>query len=115
MKNGTVAETGTHEELMLKNSEYAKLYNIQASAFLPEASSKEKMEIETEKVSNVEKIVYEEPNSLVSPRYQEVLTWHEIVHVLRCFVSCCFSFLFCSCEQSILLITQRHNEMIYRV
>jgi ABC-type multidrug transport system fused ATPase/permease subunit len=38
MKNGTVAETGTHEELMLKNGDYAKLYDIQASAFLPEAS-----------------------------------------------------------------------------
>ena len=54
MKNGTVAETGTHEELMLKNSEYAKLYNIQASAFLPEAS-KEKMEVGIEK-PEVEKI-----------------------------------------------------------
>jgi len=39
MKDGTVAESGTHEELMLKDGEYAKLYNIQASAFLPEASS----------------------------------------------------------------------------
>ena len=54
MKNGTVAETGTHEELMLKNSDYAKLYNIQASAFLPEAS-KEKMEVGIEK-PEVEKI-----------------------------------------------------------
>jgi len=81
MKNGTVAETGTHEELMLKNSEYAKLYNIQASAFLPEASSNEKMEVGTEKVSNVEKTVYEEPDSSVSPRYlpREVLRRHEIV------------------------------------
>lgn len=51
MKDGSVAETGTHEELMLKNSEYAKLYNIQASAFLPEASSNEKMEVGTEKIS----------------------------------------------------------------
>ena len=70
-----MAETGTHKELMLKNGDYAKLYNIQASAFLPEASK--------EKVSNVEKIRGEEPDPLVSPRYlpQEiwVLTRHEIV------------------------------------
>jgi len=39
MKDGTVAETGTHEELMLRNGDYAKLYNIQASAFLSEGSS----------------------------------------------------------------------------
>jgi hypothetical protein len=64
MKNGTVAETGRHEELMLKNGDYAKLYNIQASAFLPEASFASK-----EKVSNVEKIRCEEPDPLVSPRY----------------------------------------------
>jgi hypothetical protein len=66
MKNGTVAETGRHEELMLKNGDYAKLYNIQASAFLPEASfsSEEKMKVGIEKVSNVEKIVYEEPDSI---------------------------------------------------
>ncbi|KIM76348.1 hypothetical protein PILCRDRAFT_826332 [Piloderma croceum F 1598] len=38
MKDGSVAETGTHEELMFKDGDYAKLYNIQASAFLPEAS-----------------------------------------------------------------------------
>jgi hypothetical protein len=65
MKNGTVAETGTHEELMLKNGDYAKLYNIQASAFLPEAPfSSEKMKMGTEKISNVEKFVYEEPDSI---------------------------------------------------
>ena len=29
----TVAETGTHEQLMELKGEYAKLYNIQASAF----------------------------------------------------------------------------------
>ena len=33
MKEGTVAETGTHEQLMELKGEYAKLYNIQASAF----------------------------------------------------------------------------------
>jgi len=33
MKEGMVAETGTHEQLMELNGEYSKLYNIQASAF----------------------------------------------------------------------------------
>jgi ABC-type multidrug transport system fused ATPase/permease subunit len=33
MKEGSVAETGTHEQLMKLKGEYAKLYNIQASAF----------------------------------------------------------------------------------
>ncbi|KAK0455673.1 P-loop containing nucleoside triphosphate hydrolase protein [Desarmillaria tabescens] len=33
MKDGSVAEAGTHGELIAKNGEYAKLYNIQASAF----------------------------------------------------------------------------------
>jgi ABC-type cobalamin/Fe3+-siderophores transport system ATPase subunit len=33
MKDGTVAESGTHEQLLKANGEYAKLYNIQASAF----------------------------------------------------------------------------------
>lgn len=44
MKDGSVAETGTHDELILKEGEYAKLYNIQAAAFLPEVSSVEKEE-----------------------------------------------------------------------
>ncbi|KAF9035444.1 P-loop containing nucleoside triphosphate hydrolase protein [Panaeolus papilionaceus] len=35
MKDGTIAEIGTHEELMKKDGEYAKLYNIQANAFAP--------------------------------------------------------------------------------
>jgi ABC-type multidrug transport system fused ATPase/permease subunit len=34
MKDGMVAETGTHEQLMELEGEYAKLYNIQASAFV---------------------------------------------------------------------------------
>ena len=33
MKEGMVVETGIHEELMELKGEYAKLYNIQASAF----------------------------------------------------------------------------------
>ncbi|KAK0440861.1 P-loop containing nucleoside triphosphate hydrolase protein [Desarmillaria tabescens] len=33
MKDGTIAEAGTHEELIHRDGEYAKLYNIQASAF----------------------------------------------------------------------------------
>jgi hypothetical protein len=38
---------------MLKNGDYAKLYNIQASAFLPEASfaSKEKVEVGAEVIN----------------------------------------------------------------
>lgn len=39
MKNGTISETGTHKELMSKDGEYAKLYNIQAESFLSEASN----------------------------------------------------------------------------
>jgi hypothetical protein len=33
MKDAVVAESGTHEELLELNGEYAKLYNIQAQAF----------------------------------------------------------------------------------
>ncbi|KAK0191809.1 P-loop containing nucleoside triphosphate hydrolase protein [Armillaria mellea] len=39
MKDGTIAETGTHEELMTMEGEYAKLYNIQASAFFDRGPS----------------------------------------------------------------------------
>ncbi|KAK0430901.1 P-loop containing nucleoside triphosphate hydrolase protein [Armillaria borealis] len=39
MKDGTIAEAGTHEELMAREGEYAKLYNIQASAFIDNDSS----------------------------------------------------------------------------
>ncbi|PBK82584.1 P-loop containing nucleoside triphosphate hydrolase protein [Armillaria gallica] len=39
MKDGTIAESGTHEELMASQGEYAKLYNIQASAFVDTESS----------------------------------------------------------------------------
>ncbi len=39
MKDGTIAEAGTHAELMAKEGEYAKLYNIQASAFIDNDSS----------------------------------------------------------------------------
>ncbi len=34
MKEGNVVETGNHKELVEMNGEYAKLYNIQASAFV---------------------------------------------------------------------------------
>ncbi|KAK0492620.1 P-loop containing nucleoside triphosphate hydrolase protein [Armillaria luteobubalina] len=34
MQDGRIVETGTHAELMAMEGEYAKLYNIQASAFL---------------------------------------------------------------------------------
>ena len=33
MKDGTICESGSHDELMIKRGEYAKLYEIQASAF----------------------------------------------------------------------------------
>jgi ABC-type multidrug transport system fused ATPase/permease subunit len=33
MKDGVIAESGTHDELMKLSGEYSKLYNIQASAF----------------------------------------------------------------------------------
>jgi hypothetical protein len=36
MKDGAVAESGTHEELIKLNGEYSKLYNIQANAFCGE-------------------------------------------------------------------------------
>ncbi|PBK60565.1 P-loop containing nucleoside triphosphate hydrolase protein [Armillaria solidipes] len=39
MKDGTIAEAGTHEELLERKGEYAKLYNIQASAFVDNDSS----------------------------------------------------------------------------
>ena len=38
MKDGTVAESGTHDALLAANGEYAKLYNIQASAFKSESA-----------------------------------------------------------------------------
>ncbi|PBK72127.1 P-loop containing nucleoside triphosphate hydrolase protein [Armillaria solidipes] len=34
MKDGNIVETGNHKELVEMNGEYAKLYNIQASAFV---------------------------------------------------------------------------------
>ena len=52
MKDGAVAEMGTHEELMPKNGEYAKLYNVQASAFLSDSSSAS-VEADTEAVEEV--------------------------------------------------------------
>jgi hypothetical protein len=33
MKDGVIAESGTHAELMNLGGEYTKLYNIQANAF----------------------------------------------------------------------------------
>jgi hypothetical protein len=35
MKDGKIAEMGTHQKLLKEGGEYAKLYNIQASAFIP--------------------------------------------------------------------------------
>ncbi|KAF9035459.1 hypothetical protein BJ165DRAFT_1509685 [Panaeolus papilionaceus] len=35
MTDGTIAEMGTHEELMKNDGEYAKLYYIQANVFAP--------------------------------------------------------------------------------
>jgi hypothetical protein len=65
MKDGSVAEMGTHEELILKNGDYAELYNIQASAFLSDlgaSSPKEKSEVDrlaVSKVSYSEKLRYQ--------------------------------------------------------
>jgi ABC-type multidrug transport system fused ATPase/permease subunit len=33
MKEGTIVETGTHQELLDRQGEYAHLYNVQAQAF----------------------------------------------------------------------------------
>jgi ABC-type multidrug transport system fused ATPase/permease subunit len=33
LKEGVIAESGTHAELMKNDGEYKKLYNIQANAF----------------------------------------------------------------------------------
>jgi ABC-type multidrug transport system fused ATPase/permease subunit len=33
MKDGAILETGTHEELMARDGEYCKMFNIQAKAF----------------------------------------------------------------------------------
>ncbi|RXW11547.1 hypothetical protein EST38_g14308 [Candolleomyces aberdarensis] len=38
MKDGEIAEVGKHSDLITKKGEYAKLYNIQANAFLADAS-----------------------------------------------------------------------------
>lgn len=35
MKDGKLAEQGTHDDLMLRGGEYYKLHNVQAQAFLP--------------------------------------------------------------------------------
>ncbi len=34
MKDGTLCESGRHDELLALDGEYAKLYNIQAGAFV---------------------------------------------------------------------------------
>lgn len=34
LKDGELVETGTHRELVVRNGEYSKLYNIQARAFV---------------------------------------------------------------------------------
>jgi len=44
MKDGTIVEVGTHDELVQKDGEYSKLYTIQAQAFESDASSKAKAE-----------------------------------------------------------------------
>ena len=35
MKNGTIVESGSHEDLLSAEGEYASLYNVQAKAFAP--------------------------------------------------------------------------------
>lgn len=39
MKNGTIVEKGSHEELLEAGGEYASLYNVQAKAFAPPSMS----------------------------------------------------------------------------
>jgi hypothetical protein len=39
MKDGVVAELGTHDELIERGGEYSKLYDIQAHAFRVDAAS----------------------------------------------------------------------------
>ncbi len=34
MKDGAIVESGSHEALISQDGEYAKLYNIQAKAFV---------------------------------------------------------------------------------
>ncbi|KAF8177195.1 P-loop containing nucleoside triphosphate hydrolase protein, partial [Pholiota molesta] len=41
MKDGSIVETGSHEHLISAKGEYAKLYNIQASAFSHNGNIKE--------------------------------------------------------------------------
>ena len=53
MKDGAVAEAGTHEELMSKDGEYAKLYNIQAEAFSSIPSTETPETKSLEEVSHV--------------------------------------------------------------
>ncbi|KAF8803164.1 P-loop containing nucleoside triphosphate hydrolase protein [Phlegmacium glaucopus] len=48
MKDGMVAETGTHEQLMEAKGEYAKLYNIQASAFVDNLLNTDSLPLVTE-------------------------------------------------------------------
>ena len=60
MKDGTVAEAGTHDELMSKDGEYAKLYKIQADAFSSVAASTEETpdpkSLEEDEVSHLKKV-----------------------------------------------------------
>ena len=44
MKDGRLAESGTHLELLRKDGEYAKMYNIQASAFVDNIDAKASLE-----------------------------------------------------------------------
>ena len=39
MQNGRLVEQGKHKDLLEMNGEYAKLYNLQAEAFLPSVSA----------------------------------------------------------------------------
>jgi predicted nucleic-acid-binding Zn-ribbon protein len=39
MKDGVVAESGTHDELIKRGGEYSKLYDIEANAFRVDTAS----------------------------------------------------------------------------
>jgi hypothetical protein len=54
MKGGSVIETGTHQELLNQQGEYAHLYNVQAQAFTWDLPSPSRIVIEGSERWNME-------------------------------------------------------------